>query len=147
MRNKEKLKITLYAWGLCLILLAIWFWVKYGFGILGLTINGFSIIPPITSLVIFAGVIVGWFLVKDDKIKNIVFGEDADTRTRILDMLGMIFTGFGLMITILWGLMGANLNLHPYIVYIQSFLFVSLFFYFVLTFYIMLSGEKKEKNR
>jgi len=128
----------MYAWGLVLIFFACLFWFFYGFGILGLKSYGISIIPPITSIIIFVGVGICWFLVSSNKSRIIVFGEHDASRTRILDMLGIIFTGFGLVVTLLWSLMG-NITLTPYIVYIQSSLLVLLFFFIAFSFYIMLS--------
>jgi len=122
-------KCFIIIYGSELIAISAWFWFTYGL---------FGIIPPVTSIALVAGVVSMWILIKYDKIRENVFGEE-DTRKFLLKMGGTIFTGFVLMITILWGLMSSSIELFPGIVYIQSFLLVLLFFYFVSSFYCILA--------
>ncbi len=134
----EKMKNYLGKWkkylvlivGIILLGLAGWFWLSYGL---------FGFIPPVTSITIIIGVVTMWCLVRfDDIIKNIFGTNKDDARKLLLEVLGTIFMGFVLMITILWGLMGRGLDLYPSIVYFQSFLLVLLFFFFVGSFYCIL---------
>lgn len=134
----EKMKNYLGKWkkylvliaGIILLGLAGWFWLSYGL---------FGFIPPVTSITIIIGVVTMWCLVRfDDIIKNIFGTNKDDARKLLLEVLGTIFMGFVLMITILWGLMGQGLDLYPSIVYFQSFLLVLLFFFFVGSFYCIL---------
>jgi hypothetical protein len=135
-------KIFMWLWGIALFILAIWFWFSYGSSrIFKLKIYGVSLPPPNTSMIIFAVVVVCVILVYCDKIRITIFGKDNDARTRILDMLGIIFAGFGLVVTILWSLLG-NTYLPVHVIYIQSSLLVFLFGFIALSFYIMLSKVK-----
>ena len=139
---KKELKLPKYLsrkymvvyYGSILIGLSIWFWFKYGL---------FGFIPPVTSIVIIAAVIGMWWLIKSDEVKNKVLGDGNSARELLIKTLGTIFTGFVLMITIIWGLIGRNLNLHDNIVYIQSFLLALLFFFIAASFYCILADLKK----
>jgi len=135
---KKELKLPKYLsrkymvvyYGSILIGLSVWFWPKYGL---------FGIIPPVTSIVIIAGVIAMWALIRSDKIRENIFGKKV-ARELLIKMLGTIFMGFVLMIAILWGLVA---QLHPYVVHIQSFLLVLLFFFIAGSFYCILADLKK----
>lgn len=134
--GKWKKYLVLIA-GIILLGLAGWFWLSYGL---------FGFIPPVTSITVIIGVVTMWCLVGfDDIIKNIFGTNKDDARKLLLEGLGTIFMGFVLMITILWGLTTRGLDLHYCIVYIQSFLLVSLFFFFVGSFYCILTNVSKRE--
>ena len=67
-----------------------------------------------------------WGLIRSNNIRENIFGTNKkDARIFLLKMAGTIFTGFVLMITILWGLAAQGTELHPFIIYIKSFSLVA----------------------
>jgi uncharacterized membrane protein len=123
-------KIVTSGYGGILIAFSFWFWYNYRIA------TGAIPFPPITTVVTWIGVISMWLLMADETRVKKIFGENPDGRKNILNLLGMIFTAFILMITILWGL--AYLQLPQNVLYVQSYLLVGLFFYIVAAFYCIL---------
>ena len=94
--------------------------------------------PPITSVVVWVGFIAMLLLMFNEKRVELIFGKkQEEPRKNILQILGIIFTAFILMITLLWSL--APLELHHNVLYYQSYLLVGLFFYIAAAFYCILA--------
>jgi hypothetical protein len=99
-------------------------------------------LPPMTSIVIFIGFFAIFILMSQNNVVKIIFGDDSQLiRTNILNMLGVLFTGFLLIITISWGLIAAGKveNIQKR-VYFQSYLMAGLFFYIAAGFYSILAS-------
>jgi len=95
-----------------------------------------------TSIVIFIGFFAIFILMSQNNVVKIIFGDDSQLiRTNILNMLGVLFTGFLLIITISWGLIAAGKveNIQKR-VYFQSYLMAGLFFYIAAGFYSILAS-------
>jgi hypothetical protein len=120
-------------YGAILIVIAVVFWYKFH-----RKIKNFPL-PPVTTIVIFIGVIMMYILMEKNDIVKIIFGGESQLiRTNILNMLGVIFTGFILVIAISWGLIAGNVGNVNKTVYFQSYILAGLFFYIAAAFYCIL---------
>lgn len=130
------IKDVVFIYGLILCVFAGIFWYLYHRNIKGIPII------PITSIVVFGGFFSMLILmVQNDIIKTIFGNENQIIRTNILNILGPLFTGFILIITITWGLIatGQIENIQKR-VYFQSYLMVGLFIYIAAAFYSILAS-------
>lgn len=96
-------------------------------------------VPPVTTMVVFIGVITMYFLMNQNELVKNIFGDESQLiRTNILNMLGVIFTGFILIIAISWGLIAGKVKNVQKAVYFQSYILAGLFFYIAASFYCIL---------
>ena len=123
----------LAVYGLILIVFSILFWWKYGFP------GAIVPFPPITSLVVIVSVIGMGVLFWFSEVRINIFGSGEGVRDLLIGILGTIFIGFILMITILWSLK-VPANKKHLDIYFQSLLLVMLFFFFVISFYYLLAA-------
>lgn len=128
-------KHILAFYGLILVVFSIWFCINYR-----LIFDPVFFFPPITSIVVWIGVLTMFFLMFDKERVKLLFGENDEARRNILKILGVLFTGFILMITLLWSL--SSSELHQNVLYWQSLLLVGLFFYITAAFYCILADLK-----
>jgi hypothetical protein len=129
-----KLAVLLY--GIVLCIFAGIFWYLYHRKIYGLPLI------PVTSITVFAGFFAMIFLMTQNDIVKVIFGDENQIiRTNILNVLGNVFMGFILIITITWGLVGAgHLKNIQKRVYFHSYLMVGLLFYIVSGFFCILAS-------
>lgn len=137
------------AYGIGLLVASGWFWTNFG-----RRPNNRGL-PSMTTLVTWGSVITMLLLIGNNQLIPLIFGNDAQaTRDNIFMILGQLFIGFILIITISWGLMGRTNNIPQArtennsqgrntlanAVYVQSYLLVGLFFFLVLSFIDILIG-------
>lgn len=135
--NISILQFFVIEYGVVLFGYALWFWITYGHPIYKIRL------PPITTLVTFIVLIIMLLLMSKTIQVKVIFGtEETVVRKNILDLIGVIFTGFILMITIFWALMAGKVKLVSRTVYHQSYLLVLLFFYIGLAVYCILANIK-----
>lgn len=130
-----KISNLLGVYGFILFGFSVWFWWAYGHPT-NIIIN----YPPITSLAVIVSVLSMAFLLWKPKVVKILFGSEKDVRERLLELLGTIFIGFVLMLTLLWSLKAQTGVLHID-AYLQSLLIVMLFLFFAGSFYYILVKE------
>ena len=119
--------------GIVLIVFAVIFWYKFHRKLKKIPL------PPVTTIVVFIGVIMMYFLMYQNNIVKIIFGNESQLiRTNILNLLGVIFTGFILVIAISWGLIAGKVGNVNKTVYFQSYILTGLFFYIAAAFYCIL---------
>lgn len=129
--NKWKIIVTII--GGIPLFFSFLFWKLYGRpGIIPLPI------PPVTTIITFTVYFLMLFLMFNTERIEIIFGKKGDARRNILHILGVIFTGFILVITISWGLIAGKIENINATVYFQSYILAGLFFYVVVGFYIIL---------
>ncbi|MBE3121995.1 MAG: hypothetical protein IMZ58_07295 [Thermoplasmata archaeon] len=123
------------AYGIALLAASVWFFFKFHR-------PNYKSFPTITTLVIWVSVLPMLYLIGNNQLIQSLFGTDAQAaRDNIFLILGQLFIGFILIITISWGLMqrGEKGNIAD-TVYAQCYFLVGLFFFLVLSFMNILLG-------